>query len=209
VLVATRWSPLISLDVSAADHLDRWTAAHPAAATAWRVVTTAGQPLTWEVLAAVCATALWLRRRRRLAVFVLLAVFGSVAWYDLVKAAVGRHRPVVTHPLVHPFGASFPSGHAMVSGVAMALVVLASRQRLHRAVAGAAVSAGAVLVALAVGFSRLALAAHYPSDVLGGWLLATAWFLGLGAAMGIRPSSFSRRTPSSATRPAADRPRAG
>lgn len=199
----------MSLDASLADRLDRWTAANPAAASAWRAVTTAGQPLTWEVATAVVAVVLWLRRNRRTAVFALLAVFGCVAWYDAVKAVVGRHRPVVPDPLQQAHGASFPSGHAMASAVAMALVVLAARQLLD-GIKFALVCVAATLIAAAVAFSRLALAVHYPSDVLGGWLLATAWLFGLSAAMRVWPDRpLSRRAPRSTTSRAADPPRAG
>jgi undecaprenyl-diphosphatase len=74
-------------------------------------------------------------------------------------------------PLAHETSPSYPSGHALVSAAfALALVIIARETRWRWRV-GAAASA----YVLAVGFSRLYLGVHYPSDVLAGWCLAVAW----------------------------------
>jgi len=161
--------------VTVADAANQAVAPHPALVSFWRGVTTALQPVTWEVLAGVAAIGLLRRRSVRLALFLLLAIFGTVGLYDLVKAAVGRHRPVVPHPLLHPFGASFPSGHAMMSAVAMTLVAIVVLRVVRAVALAAAAVAGCVLVAALVAASRVLLGAHYLSDVVGGWLLAAAW----------------------------------
>src|SRR5207237_6468526 len=66
--------------------------------------------------------------------------------------------------------ASFPSGHATVAmALALAVVVVSPRVlRAPLAVAGA-------VYAAAVGISLVALGWHYPSDVLGGFIVAAAW----------------------------------
>jgi undecaprenyl-diphosphatase len=164
-------------------------------ATIWRVVTYGLQPLTWEVAGAVAALVLWRRRQRRLAFFVLAAIFGTVAIYDIVKAAVARHRPTVPVAVLHAQGASFPSGHAAMSAVAMILVAMAAWQGVRHLAARIAIVVGTFVVAAAVAFSRLALGVHYLSDVLGSWLLAAAWVQLLCAAFGVPRRHPSARPP--------------
>jgi undecaprenyl-diphosphatase len=47
--------------------------------------------------------------------------------------------------------------------------------------------AGAITVAAAVAFSRLALGVHYLSDILAAWLLAGAWLCALAAIFDVPP----------------------
>jgi undecaprenyl-diphosphatase len=117
-----------------------------------------------------------MRDRRREAVFVVLAITLAAAVESIVKAAVGRARPVFAHPLSHAAGASFPSGHAITSFVAFGLLALLvpRRARLPAAL-------GAVALSALVGFSRIALGVHYVSDVLGAWLLGAAVLVGTEA----------------------------
>jgi membrane-associated phospholipid phosphatase len=82
---------------------------------------------------------------------------------------------------------SWPSGHSTaVMSLALASV-LAAPARLRPAVA----ALGAAL-AVAVGYSLLARLVHYPSDVLGGFLVAAIWALGAVAAL----VAVERRAPS-------------
>jgi len=94
---------------------------------------------------------------------------------DLLKDATGRHRPPQAEALVHlPHSAAFPSGHA-TTAFAAAIAIGLVRQRLL---------APLVLLAAAIGFSRLYLGVHWPSDVLAGAILGAAlgwlvaWALG-------------------------------
>jgi membrane-associated phospholipid phosphatase len=100
-----------------------------------------------------------------------------------VKAAVGRARPHWPHPLDTATDGSFPSGHAMAATIAC--VTLVWLLRLHGVRGGwwtSVVTLGAVSV-LGVGFTRLYVGVHWPSDVLAGWLLGAAVVTATAAAL--------------------------
>jgi membrane-associated phospholipid phosphatase len=186
--VLAGWPPLHRTDVSVDNQLNAWVAPRPGLTTLWLDVSDALQPLTWEVLGALAAVLLWRARRRKIAFFVLVAIFGTVAWYDIVKAAVGRARPTVPIPLLHATGASFPSGHAMMSAVAMTLAVIGAWTLVRGLFPRLVIITAAVLIAAGTAFSRLALGVHYLSDVLAGWLLGAAWVLTLLAVFDLGTS---------------------
>ena len=95
-----------------------------------------------------------------------VVMLGSGAIQHIVKFSVGRPRPSG-----HALG--FPSGHTTAATTfAVLLIYFASRERLTRAQL-VVVRTGAVIVMILVGWARIRLNAHWPSDVLGGFLLGT------------------------------------
>jgi membrane-associated phospholipid phosphatase len=130
-------------------------------------------------LAAAMAVAALLLRRPRATALVILAVTGGELLQLVLKRLFGRPRPSVFPPLEHIGNAAYPSGHALVSAaLACALVAICWKSRWR-----ALVAALAAVYVLGVGFSRLYLGVHYPSDVLAGWLLAATWVAGLSALL--------------------------
>ena len=88
---------------------------------------------------------------------------------QLLKVAFHRPRPPTLFGLAGPAGYSFPSGHALVSFAFFgALAVFAAPRRWLRYIVAA-------LPVAAIGYSRIYLGVHYPSDVLGGWAAAAVW----------------------------------
>lgn len=111
------------------------------------------------------------KKRYRKMTIILMSVLGAVGLNLILKSLFMRQRPDLWTQLVHESGYSFPSGHAMMSasfGVALMIVLWDTRWRWWGVGLG-------VLYAGFVGFSRMYLGVHYPTDVLGGWLIATAW----------------------------------
>lgn len=129
------------------------------------------------VVPADLVISLWLllRRHLRAALFFILAVGGAGLLNQLAKSLFGRERPKLWPSLAPEATFSFPSGHAMGSmALVTALVILlwSTRWRYPILVLGS-------LFVLLVGFSRLYLGVHYPSDVLAGWVASLAWVMGL------------------------------
>jgi membrane-associated phospholipid phosphatase len=157
-----------------------------------RAVTVLGNGWMVAVVIAISASALALRHRRTDALFVLTSVVGAAIAVAIVKHAVGRPRPALPDRLATASGAAFPSGHAAQSiacyGALAVVLVTAARSNRLRAFA----IAGAVVVAFAIGASRIYLGVHWLSDVVGGWLLAAGWLLAL---IGARSALAHRRAP--------------
>ena len=127
-------------------------------------------------LAVVVVTSVVLAARGRLSEVIVL-VFGFALIYvgvQAAKAGIDRTRPAL--PLVDTQESAFPSGHAAYSTVWIAAALMFTRRL---GLASAALVTSAVVLAAAVGLSRIYLRAHYWSDVAGGWGLGVGVFGGL------------------------------
>jgi len=145
------------------------------------------------MLAPVAIWLLW-RQRAPLALFVVVAATGSSVLNAEVKTAVGRLRPVLSDPVAHEPGLSFPSGHAQTAMVGYAVLLLVLLPALHGVWRRVAVTFALFMVA-AIGFSRLALGVHYLSDVVGGYLLGAAWVVAMTATFNAMGRGTGRSHP--------------
>jgi undecaprenyl-diphosphatase len=141
------------------------------------VATIFGDPNSMWAVAAVFVLLLLLWGRRGEAVLVGVTMALGSAAGDLFKVATHRPRPPAFFALIRePTSFSFPSGHAIASLLFFSLLAFvlwrtAGRTARHRFAIVALCALGAFIVAL----SRVYLGVHWPTDVLGGWLLAAAW----------------------------------
>jgi membrane-associated phospholipid phosphatase len=148
---------------------------------AMQLISDSGSSLAWQIVLGVVVLWLLWRRLPRLALFVLITGAGSSLLNSIVKTAVHRLRPVLTDPVAHESGLSFPSGHAQAAMVGYAILLLVFLPVLHGVWRRAGVTF-AVIMVLAIGFSRIALGVHYVSDVVGGFVLGAAWVAAMAAA---------------------------
>src|SRR5215472_8630140 len=179
ILVRLRWPPLESADHGAAARISHLIAGDRTLVAVVKAVTWLGSDGVLGAVIGAAAVGLALRRRWRLAIYVLVTGAGALVLDPVLKSLAGRLRPVVAHPIAHGTGSSFPSGHALGSIVCYGAVLLvflpAARGRWRTAF----VTVTVVLVAL-IGISRILLGVHYLSDVVGAWAVGIAW-LGLTA----------------------------
>ncbi|MFH9424164.1 phosphatase PAP2 family protein [Streptomyces sp. NPDC017529] len=137
----------------------------------WRRVALAidflGEPAGAATLVVIAATGCLLLRCPRAAVFVVAGAGAAVGTATLLKSLVGR--------TIHGDGnLSYPSGHtAFVTALALVVALLAAgRFGLGRTAGTLLVLAAALVAGAAMGWAQVALGAHYPTDVLGGWCTA-------------------------------------
>ena len=183
IAVRLQWAPLESADHGAAASINALIAGNATLVSVVKAVTWLGSDgVLWTVIGAATVI-LAIRRRWRLAAYLLVTGAGALILDPILKSLVGRLRPVVAHPIAHGTGNSFPSGHSLGSIVCYGAILLvflpAARGRWRTAFITVIVT----LVAL-IGISRILLGVHYLSDVLGAWRSAS-------------PGSESRPSPSS------------
>lgn len=147
----------------------------------WRQVALAtdflGEPGGAATLVAATVTGCLLLRRPRAAVLVVAGVGMAVGTATLLKSLVGR--------TIHDGNLSYPSGHtAFLTALALVPALLSTgRLGLGRTAGTSLVLAAALVAGAAMGWAQVALGAHYPTDVLGGWctalavIPATAWLV--------------------------------
>ena len=145
--------------------------------TAFMVSTLAGTDLVMP-LTAVCALVLWFTRHRRGALTLALSVVGTQALVAVIKSVVERPRPESNSAIADASGFSFPSAHSATAVALYATLTLLAASACRGRARVAVVLAGASVIG-AVGASRVIVAAHYPTDVLAGWLTGAAVVAGM------------------------------
>ena len=131
-------------------------------------------PDEYVFLAAVPVAVALVRRRPRVAAMIALVLLCANETTQLLKPLLAGPRDPVQWVPIDP--ASWPSGHATAAMSLALCAVIAAPARRRPAVAAAMAA-----FAIAVSYSFLELGWHYPSDVLGGFLVAGTWTL-LGIA---------------------------
>lgn len=137
----------------------------------------------WGVfpVATALSLALLLQRRWRSLAYLLTTLLGSIVINRMAKLLLQRVRPHLWESPAPEFDYGFPSGHAMSSmTLVAALVILSWGSRWHWLVW----IVGSLFV-LSIGWTRLYLGVHYPSDILAGWMASVAW--ATGVSLLIRP----------------------
>lgn len=130
---------------------------------------------------------LWIWQKRWFRVWMFfLTIAGSEAIAMLMKVFIARPRPDPAGALLLETTYSFPSGHALiVLSLYGFLAYVWMRDRRH-IVVRAIIFFFAVLLIAGVGVSRIYLGVHWPSDVLGGYLLALIWLTVIATAADLR-----------------------
>lgn len=129
----------------------------------------------------VIALVLLIQRRWRSLTYLLTTEIGSTIINRTAKEFMHRVRPHIWDSLAPELDFSFPSGHSMTSMTLVATLVILTWGSVWCWVI---LIAGSLFV-LGIGWTRLYLGVHFPSDILAGWMVSIAW--AIGVSLIIRP----------------------
>ncbi|MDT5100999.1 MAG: hypothetical protein QOC76_4736 [Mycobacterium sp.] len=173
--IVQQWSWVEIMDRFALDPLHDFGTAHPGWVRFWDLLCTVLGPTVFRLVALVVIVVALARRKVRVAMFLIISVELSGLITEAAKAAANRQRPAGA--LVSAQSTSFPSGHALGVMVGVLAFLTLALPIVRRPVRFWLIVLGAVVV-LAIGAARVVLCVHHPSDVLAGWALGFAWFVG-------------------------------
>jgi membrane-associated phospholipid phosphatase len=170
-LAAFHVGPVERLDASILSAFDGLRA-HPHVGGLAQFVAGLCNPVPYLPLCALPVTIALVRRRRDVAATVIVVLLGANLTTEWLKPTLGQTRDgALVHGLA-PAPGSWPSGHATAAMALALCIVLAAAPRWRPWAA----AAGGVFT-LAVTYAFLTLDWHYPSDAVGGFLVATTWTL--------------------------------
>ena len=117
----------------------------------------------------------WLSNRIDLAITIAVGSLSGYLLMLILKLLFSRDRPPVENRLIDVGGASFPSGHAMLSTVVYGLTAVVVFRIFPRIRERAVVLVWLPVLVLLIGLSRVYLGVHWASDVVFGWLFGLIW----------------------------------
>jgi undecaprenyl-diphosphatase len=149
--------------------------ASPTLTTIMQLVTRLGSVM-WLIVLGICvAVALVLAKRLRDVALFSVTMAGGIALNITLKLSFGRARPDAFFETPLPSSYSFPSGHALLSlcfyGALAAIITPHLSSRIHRFLIWTA----ATLLIMLIGYSRVYLGVHHPTDVIASYAVALAW----------------------------------
>jgi undecaprenyl-diphosphatase len=138
-------------------------------------LTALGGPTVLTLVVIAVVGFLILQRRYRAASVVAFASISGTLANALLKQVFARPRPSVVPHLREAMSSSFPSGHAMESAIVYLTLGAMLMHIADGKITKFYILGMAVLLTLLVGISRVYLGVHYPTDVIGGWIIGFAW----------------------------------
>jgi undecaprenyl-diphosphatase len=148
-----------------------------------RDITSLGSVVVLGIVSLAVVAYLLLAGARAAALLMLVSVLGGLAINSLLKIQFARPRPDLFVPAAKVFTASFPSGHAALSAITyMTLAAVLARMTASPRLRYYFMSV-AIAITFLIGVSRVYLGVHYPTDILAGWCIGSAWALVCWAIM--------------------------
>jgi len=149
----------------------------PPVREAARDITSLGGTAVLTIVTIIAAGFLALDGKTHMALFLCASVLGGVAASTVLKDVFHRPRPDLVPYSVYVSGASFPSGHSMMSAVTyLTLGALLARSQERKRIKAYFLLV-AIFLTFSVGVTRVYLGVHWPTDVLAGWTAGSVWAL--------------------------------
>lgn len=138
----------------------------------WRFITHSGDRYVVIILGIILLLIKSLREKY--GVKFAIAALSSTALYQIMKYIFQRPRPDLALRLIEQGGYSFPSGHSMNCLVSYGILIYLLLKYCENRRLAKILSVGLGLLTILVGFSRVYVGVHYPTDIIGGWSLGIA-----------------------------------
>ena len=138
-------------------------------------VTALGSSTVLGVVILAVVGFLLLQERYQTAGFVGITALSGMLVSTVLKDTFNRPRPSVVPHLRDVVSTSFPSGHAMQSAIVYLTIGAVLMRAADRRATKLYCLGLAMLLTLLVGISRVSLGVHYPTDVIGGWIIGFVW----------------------------------
>ena len=149
--------------------------ANPQLDGAMLFITALGDP--GMVITVFISTVVWLGMKRRYSdgIRFLIICAGGILINQVMKLFFAKPRPELWTRLISEHSFSFPSGHAVGSIVVYGFIayILAKELPVYRRYLYAIAS----ILTIAIGFSRLYLGVHYPTDIIAGYGVGILWLI--------------------------------
>lgn len=134
-----------------------------------------GDPITVMILTVGLMLFLWRKKHPTDSVWYGMLQFIGYCLVILTKYSVVRMRPL--HRLIDVNGYSFPSGHTFATTIFAFTIISILCHKLKKAWQRNMITLIGMIWIIVIMYSRIYLRAHFASDVLGGLLLASGWWL--------------------------------
>lgn len=137
----------------------------------WSNITVLGNTAVIVPLSLIIAFIFYQKQWKMESFFILtnLVVMGIAS--TALKFVYQRPRPSIEW-LIDTIGYSFPSWHTASTMIVAGALVIIAQQRMKVGVVRSLLQAVLLLIAALVALSRIYIGVHYPTDIIGGWLLA-------------------------------------
>jgi YegS/Rv2252/BmrU family lipid kinase len=150
---------------------ESWARDHHGLVDVLQLIERAFAGLGMLALTLLLVVPLWFRKHHRAAVYAVLVMVSDSIAYNSLKLVFGRGRPEWQDPVGALTSKSFPSGHSASTAAYAGVLIVLATMLVRRGNLRRAVYVAALLLPLVVGLDRVLLGRHYPTDVIGGWLL--------------------------------------
>ena len=137
-----------------------------------RFMTVLGRSPISTVIPAIAIAAMWVWGQRHLSIFLAATALARVLSVA-VKELVDRPRPSasVVDVTYHLAGPSFPSGHVLGATLFYGFLIYCAEISISNKPVRRIVQGSLAIVIVLMGYSRVELGAHWPTDVLGGYAI--------------------------------------
>ncbi|HFU4116693.1 TPA: phosphatase PAP2 family protein [Streptococcus suis] len=138
----------------------------------WTSITVIGNTVIILAITLILSAIFYYYKKWKMEAYFLLASFAAMGVASTaLKYVYQRPRPSIEW-LIDTIGYSFPSWHTASTMMIAGAVVIVIQQRMKQGLAKLVLQVVLIVLAMLVAISRIYIGVHYPTDIIGGWLLA-------------------------------------